>query len=184
MCHRDSAVCGDCNRRRNPGYNLKGDIIFPKRLRLLASPSKDKGISALQSDYQSSLLSLFHQNPVNLLLGSGMKAASFSHINLFCRARYKAHNPVARQGIVNNGVRRRQQFPPFYGHQAGISRSRAYQIHFFIKIMIFHFRLQFLFIISFTLSPYFCSKAFFSVSASFTPSCSASSAIPSISPVI
>ena len=79
--NRNSRIGRNCHTGSHTRHNLKVNTGISKRLSLLASPAKYKGITAFEPQHMITQLGLPNENLVNLFLRNKMMVRPLPHID-------------------------------------------------------------------------------------------------------
>ena len=148
MCHRNSVICRYGNRGSHTRNYFIRNALLCEKLQFLSSSSKKERIAAFQTYYPVALFCLFSKNLVDLLLGHGMVAGTFSHVDQFCRSRNSGQDSLSYQAVINNHICLFQNLGTFHCKKPHISRTSSHQPDFsrffFVvflqaRLFVFHF---------------------------------------------
>ena len=85
MGQRDACIGCSSNRGSDSRHDFKGDTGFYQHLGFFAAAAEYKRVSAFKAGNNPPGFCLIHQQAVDLILGKGMVAAFFAHIDQFGR---------------------------------------------------------------------------------------------------
>jgi len=128
MGHRDAGIGRRGDAGGDPRHHLHRHAVGREIGGLLAPPTEQERIAALEPHDHAMALGQLHQHGVGALLGNRMVAATLAHKVAFAPLGHQLQQGTGHQGIVNEGIALAQQTMGPQGEQLRIPRSGPHQI--------------------------------------------------------
>ena len=102
--HWDSRICGDGYRRGDSWDHLEVNSRLVQNLALLATPSEQEGVTALEPHHGSPVLGFLHQKLVYpLLCGAGLPRV-FAHVDLLAFLGYYVQYSLCDKSVIEQHI--------------------------------------------------------------------------------
>ena len=126
---RNTRIGGTTGGGGNARHHLEGNALGGQLLDLLAAPTEDKRVAALQAQHALTLLGQLHQAPIDLFLGQRMLGALLADVDALGISAAQFDDCRRHQAVVEHHIGLLHQAQGTEGQQVRIAGTCADQIH-------------------------------------------------------